>query len=135
MPIESKIQPVHLSKEQWLTIQDPPKGVLEGHPYGVNCVIIRYSAEGIGEGPNLHIHPYDEVFHILEGNAEFTIGNKTIIAKEGDLLIGPANVPHAYKNIGPGRLDTVDVHLNSEWIQYDLPRDGEELSAPSILKA
>ena len=75
------------------------------------------------------------MFHILEGNAEFTIGNKTIIAKEGDLLIGPANVPHAYKNIGPGRLDTVDVHLNSEWIQYDLPRDGEELSAPSILKA
>jgi mannose-6-phosphate isomerase-like protein (cupin superfamily) len=132
MPKESRIEPVLIPKEKWIKIQDPPKGVLEGHHYGVNCVVIRYAVDGIGEGPNLHVHPYDEVFHILEGRAEFTVGNKKFIAEEGALVIGPANVPHAYKNIGPGRLDSVDVHLNSEWIQYDMPRDGEKLSTPEL---
>ena len=133
MPKESKINPVHIAKENWLKEQDPPRGVLEGHQYGVNCVSIRYSVDEIGEGPNLHVHPYDEVFHILEGNAEFTVGNRKFIAAEGAIVIGPANVPHSYKNLGPGRLDSLDVHLNSEWIQYDLPREGEPLSAPSLI--
>lgn len=133
MPKESKIKPVHIAKEKWLKEQDPPKGVLEGHQYGINCVSIRYSVDEIGEGPNLHVHPYDEVFYILEGRAEFTVGEKKFIAEEGAIVIGPANVPHSYKNLGPGRLDSLDVHLNSEWIQYDLPREGEQLSAPSLM--
>ena len=133
MPKESKINPVHIAKENWLKEQDPPRGVLEGHQYGVNCVSIRYSVDEIGEGPNLHVHPYDEVFHILEGNAEFTVGDRKFIATEGAIVIGPANVPHSYKNLGPGRLDSLDVHLNSEWIKYDLPREGEPLSAPSLI--
>lgn len=133
MPKESKIKPVHIAKEKWHKEQDPPKGVLEGHQYGINCVSIRYSVDEIGEGPNLHVHPYDEVFHILEGRAEFTVGEKKFIAEEGAIVIGPANVPHSYKNLGPGRLDSLDVHLNSEWIQYDLPREGEQLSAPSLM--
>ncbi|WP_299532512.1 cupin domain-containing protein [Ulvibacterium sp.] len=129
MPKESRIEPVHIAKAQWMKKQDPPKGVLEGHPYGTNVVVIRYSVDEIGEGPNLHVHPYDEIFHILEGSAEFTVGKNKFIANAGDLVIGPANIPHAYKNIGPGRLDSFDVHLNSEWIQYDLPREGENLSS------
>ncbi|MEO0901720.1 MAG: cupin domain-containing protein [Bacteroidota bacterium] len=112
--------------------QDPPKGVLEGHSYGTNVVFIRYSVDEIGEGPNLHMHPYDEIFHILQGTAEFTVGENKFIANEGDLVIGPANVPHAYKNVGPGRLDSFDVHLNDEWIQYDLPREGEKLSSKEL---
>ncbi len=132
MPKQSKIPPVLIPKEKWLKEEDPPKGVLEGHAYGTNCVIIRYSVDGIGEGPNLHVHPYDEVFHILEGRAEFTVGDQKFVAEAGALVIGPANIPHTYKNLGPGRLDSLDVHLNSEWIQYDLPREGEELSAPGL---
>ena len=64
--------------------------------------------------------------------AEFTVGDKKFIADEGAVVFGPANIPHAYKNLGPGRLDSFDVHLNSEWIQYDLPRGGEKLSAPGL---
>ncbi len=132
MPKASKVKPVLIPKEKWLKVQNPPKGVLEGHGYGINCVVIRYSVDGIGEGPNLHVHPYDEMFHILEGRAEFTVGNQKFIAAEGAIVFGPANLPHTYKNLGPGRLDSLDVHLNSEWIQYDLPREGEKLSAPEL---
>ena len=127
MPKPSKIKPVHIRPAEWLKKQDPPAGSMEGHNYGTSCVVIRYSTDKVGEGPNLHVHPYDEVFHIIEGRAEFTVGEKTFEAEAGSLVIGPANVPHAYKNLGPGRLDSVDVHMNPEWIQYDLPRDGEQV--------
>ena len=132
MPKKSKIEPVLVPEEKQLKIQDPPKGIFEGHTYGVNCVVIRYSVDGIGEGPNLHVHPYDEVFYLIEGRAEFTVGDKKFVAEKGTMVIGPANIPHSYKNLGPGRLDSIDVHLNSEWIQYDLPRDGEKLSSKEL---
>jgi quercetin dioxygenase-like cupin family protein len=132
MPKKSKVEPVHIKKGDWFKQNNPPKGIQEGHQYGVDCVIIRYGVDEIGKGPNLHVHPYDEIFHILEGRAEFTVGDSKFVAQKGDLIIGPANIPHAYKNLGPGRLDSVDIHLNKEWIQYDMPRDGEELSAPEF---
>ncbi|MEM9015550.1 MAG: cupin domain-containing protein [Verrucomicrobiota bacterium] len=132
MPKESNIDPRYVGPEEWLKSTDPPRGVMEGKSFGVDCVVIRYSTDEVGEGPNLHVHPYDEIFHILEGRAEFTVGDETIIAEAGSLVIGPANVPHAYKNPGPGRLDSYDVHFNSEWIQYDLPREGEKVNSQEL---
>lgn len=129
MPKQSKIAPVLIPKEEWIRTKDAPIGFVEGHQYGFNCVIIRYSTDEISDGPNLHIHPYDEIFHIITGRAEFTVGEKKFVAEEGAIVIGPANIPHGYKNLGPGRLDSVDVHLSPEWIQYDLPKNGEALSA------
>ncbi len=132
MPRPSRIEPVLIQPEEWLKRSSPPLGSQEGQQFGVNCVVIRYSTDVIGEGPNLHVHPYDEIFHILEGRAQFTVGERQFEAAAGSLVIGPANVPHAYKNLGPGRLDSVDFHLSPEWIQYDLPREGESLSAPNL---
>lgn len=68
----------------------------------------------------MHVHPYDEIFTITEGKARFTVGNMVIDAGVGDVVLGPANIPHGYQNLGPGRLDSLDIHLSSEWIQYDL---------------
>ena len=132
MPRPSKIEPVLIRPEEWLKRSSPPLGSQEGHHFGVDWVIIRYRTDVIGEGPNLHVHPYDEIFHILERRAQFTVGERQFEATAGSLVIGPANVPHAYKNLGPGRLDSVDFHLSPEWIQYDLPRDGESLSATEL---
>lgn len=132
MPKEARVKPVHIPKNEWIKKQNPPKGVLEGGQYGYNCVAIRYSVDNVGEGPNMHVHPYDEMFHILEGRAEFTVGNEKFIAEEGAIVFGPANIPHTYKNVGPGRLDSIDIHLNNEWIQYDLPQDGEKLSSEEL---
>ena len=120
MPKQSRIEPMHIQPNEWLRRQSPPTGVQEGRHLDVECVIIRYSTDKVGEGPDLHVHPYDEIFHILEGRAEFTVGDRTFEAAAGSLVIGPANIPHGYKNLGPGRLDSLDVHLNREWIQYDL---------------
>ena len=85
-----------------------------------NITLIRYATDVVGEGPTLHVHPYDEIFTILEGRARFTVGDKTMDAAAGDVVMGPANIPHRYQNLGPGRLDSLDIHLSPEWIQYNL---------------
>jgi mannose-6-phosphate isomerase-like protein (cupin superfamily) len=56
----------------------------------------------------------------------FTIGDKKIEAEAGDILLGPANIPHKYHNVRPGSLETIDIHLSDRWIQTDL--DDPELS-------
>jgi len=120
MPIQSTVPPVKIFAADWENPGKALRGLLEGKDIGTNITLIRYVTEVIGEGPKLHIHPYDEVFTISEGRARFTVGDKTIDAQAGDIVLGPANVPHGYQNLGPGKLDSLDIHLSSEWIQFDL---------------
>lgn len=48
-----------------------------------------------GQGLSEHTAPYDAVAYILDGEADITIGGKKSTAAAGDMLIMPANVPHA----------------------------------------
>ena len=50
----------------------------------------------------------------------FTIGAEKIEAEAGDILLGPADVPHKYTNLGPGPLESTDIHLSDRWVQTDL---------------
>jgi quercetin dioxygenase-like cupin family protein len=63
-----------------------------------------------GEGPGLHHHPYTETFIIQEGQATFTVGDETIEAHAGDIVVAPADVPHAFVNSGSGVLRSVNIH-------------------------
>jgi quercetin dioxygenase-like cupin family protein len=67
-----------------------------------------------GEGPGPHRHPYAETFIVLEGQATFTVGDKTLEAREGDILVAPADTPHAFVNSGPDLLRSVNIHPVSE---------------------
>ncbi|MEM7193458.1 MAG: cupin domain-containing protein [Pseudomonadota bacterium] len=126
MPIPSKIDLKKITSEEWQSDGPSPGGLLEGKTIGTDITLIRYVTDIVGEGPKLHVHPYDEIFTIQEGRARFTVGSQTIDAKAGDVLLGPANVPHGYQNLGPGRLDSLDIHLSPEWIQYDLAESWDE---------
>jgi quercetin dioxygenase-like cupin family protein len=60
-----------------------------------------------GGGPLPHIHQReDETFQVLEGDFEFSVGGKTIIAKPGATVFAPCGVPHTYRYLGQttGRL-------------------------------
>jgi len=39
--------------------------------------------------------PYDAIVQIVEGSARLTIGGKDVMAKTGNLVVMPANIPHA----------------------------------------
>jgi len=52
---------------------------------------------GFDKGQKLseHTAPYDAVVQILDGKARLTIGGKDVEVVAGQIIIMPANVPHA----------------------------------------
>jgi mannose-6-phosphate isomerase-like protein (cupin superfamily) len=120
MPIQSTVPPAKIPSADWQNPESALRGLLEGKRIGTGVTLIRYVTDVVGEGPKLHVHPYDEVFTITEGRARFTVGDQIIDAEAGDIVFGPANIPHGYQNLGPGGLDSLDIHLSPEWIQFDL---------------
>jgi hypothetical protein len=67
---------------------------------------------GPGEaGPPSHIHPRQhETYEVLQGEAEFLLGGKKVIAKQGDKIEIPANTPHTFKNNTTEWLKMRDTH-------------------------
>ncbi len=54
-----------------------------------------------GEGPPYHIHRReDETFIVREGRFEFIINGERHEAEPGDVVYGPCNIPHTFRNIG-----------------------------------
>jgi quercetin dioxygenase-like cupin family protein len=52
-----------------------------------------------GQGLSEHTAPYDAMVHVIEGDVKVTIGGKTIIVKQGEVIVMPANQPHALSAI------------------------------------
>ena len=55
----------------------------------------------------LHVHENeDELFHVLEGEHVFEVGEREIHAGPGDLVYAPRRVPHSQRRVVPraGRL-------------------------------
>ena len=89
---------------------------LQGYQYGSTNISLILVDMPPGEGPKLHVHPYEEVFVIQEGWATYTIGSTTLEAKAGQIAIVPAGVPHKFVNSGSGRLLQVDIHHSPRFI-------------------
>jgi quercetin dioxygenase-like cupin family protein len=51
------------------------------------------------QGLSEHTAPFDALVHLLEGRAIVTISGKDMTLQNGDLVIMPANEPHAVKAI------------------------------------
>src|SRR5205085_9405099 len=73
-----------------------------------------------GRGPDLHFHPYPEVFVVQTGTAEFTAGEEKLTVAEGNVVIVPAQTPHGFKSVDDARLRVVSVHPSPHVIQTDL---------------
>jgi len=85
----------------------------EGHLYGDANVSFFLSGTAPGKGPDLHKHPYEEVFVVQEGELTFTVGDETIDARGGQIVVVPAGVPHKFVNSGAGRAEHIDIHSSS----------------------
>jgi mannose-6-phosphate isomerase-like protein (cupin superfamily) len=70
-----------------------------------------------GEGPDLHWHPYTETWVVLEGTARITIGDRELVANEGDTATVGAGVWHGFKNAGNSRLRVLCIHASDVIIQ------------------
>ena len=52
-----------------------------------------------GQGLSEHTTPFDAMVCILDGKAEITISGNPNILEQGDMIIMPANEPHALKAV------------------------------------
>ena len=89
-----------------------------GHPE----VVVKATSEQTGgayslleftvdvDGPPLHVHhETEEVFYILEGEVEITVGPTTVRAVAGGFVLIARETPHTFKNGGskPARILTI----------------------------
>jgi mannose-6-phosphate isomerase-like protein (cupin superfamily) len=102
------------------TLGGPYRGSVNGEALATQVTVLAYGTDELGRGPKLHVHPYDEIFVVQEGRARFFVGDEVIDAEAGETVLGPAGLPHKFVNLGPGRLQTMDIHLSPRWIQADL---------------
>ena len=52
-----------------------------------------------GQGLSEHKAPFDALVQVLDGEVEIRISGKTFYLKRGEMIIMPANEPHALKAI------------------------------------
>ena len=52
-----------------------------------------------GQGLSEHTAPFDAMVCVLEGIAEITISGNLVAVRQGEMLVMPANEPHALKAV------------------------------------
>jgi mannose-6-phosphate isomerase-like protein (cupin superfamily) len=68
-------------------------------------VLIDVTVDPDGFVASAHIHPYQsERFQIVSGEAEFTLGKETVIARPGNVVMVEAGTLHYFRNAGQGEL-------------------------------
>lgn len=74
-----------------------------------------------GHGPQVHRHPYAEMFIVERGTATFRIGPQTLEVTGGHVVVSPAGEEHGFTNTGQGELRLTAIHGSerfiTEWIE------------------
>lgn len=66
---------------------------------GAYCLLEVSLAPGMGVPRHMHTRE-DEVYFILAGELEVTVGEKTFVLRPGDTLLAPRDIPHELRNSG-----------------------------------
>ncbi len=102
-----------------------PQCLTELVEYAKGSVVSRTLAEGgagtitlfafdAGQGLSEHTAPFDAFVEVIDGEAELTIGGATVSAKAGDLVVMPANVPHALRAAQPFKMLLIMLRAEPE---------------------
>src|SRR3954462_14165182 len=86
--------PAYWSMGDLLTFKLGPE-----HTAGALSMAEAWIAPGGGAPPHVH-HREDEMFYVLEGRMEFTLGDELIEGLPGDAFFLPRGIPHTFKNAG-----------------------------------
>jgi quercetin dioxygenase-like cupin family protein len=62
-----------------------------------------------GQGLSEHTAPFDALVHALEGQVRVTLGGVAHEVAKGELIIMPANVPHALTALTPFKMMLVMI--------------------------
>ncbi|HEX7670694.1 MAG TPA: cupin domain-containing protein [Polyangiaceae bacterium] len=73
---------------------------LTGDQYGFESLSFIISETHQGGGPGLHVHDVEEAHVLLEGTAQYRVGDKTFTVQAPYVAKVPAGVPHTFINAG-----------------------------------
>ena len=101
------------------TIRRSPRAALYegGEDIDASIFVVAYDR---GEGPELHVHPYPEVFVVEAGVARFTVGDEEMEVGGGNIVLVPAETPHRFKGASEEKLRVISVHPSPGVVQTDL---------------
>ena len=68
-----------------------------------------------GSDIHAHSHEQEEVWHVLEGQLEVTIGGETCVAGPGVVAIVPPHTLHAVKALTAGKAIVADFPLRPDF--------------------
>ena len=88
--------------------RSPTAALFEGREQApVSIFVTKYER---GQGPDLHTHPYPEVFVVETGTATFTAGDEQLTVEAGHIVVVPEETVHGFKGAGDDTLRVVSVH-------------------------
>jgi quercetin dioxygenase-like cupin family protein len=88
--------------------RSPTAALFEGREQApVSIFVTKYER---GQGPDLHTHPYPEVFVVETGTATFTAGDEQLTVEAGHIVVVPEETVHGFKCAGDDTLRVVSVH-------------------------
>ena len=82
---------------------------LTGDQYGFESLSFIITETHPGGGPGLHVHDTEEAHVLLEGSAQYRIGDKTFTVQAPYVARVPAGVPHTFINSGSKPFNLIAV--------------------------
>jgi mannose-6-phosphate isomerase-like protein (cupin superfamily) len=82
---------------------------LTGDQYGFESLSFIITETHPGGGPGLHVHDVEEAHVLLEGTAQYRVGDKTFVVQGPYVAKVPAGVPHTFINAGTKPFNLVAV--------------------------
>ena len=59
--------------------------------------LVEREASRRGVMPPLHARTEDETYHVLAGEVTFFVGDETVLARAGDVVVAPSGVAHTFR--------------------------------------
>jgi mannose-6-phosphate isomerase-like protein (cupin superfamily) len=75
----------------------------------LEVVELRFGPDFEGVEPHSHADQVDS-FYVLEGEAEFVMGDETVRLGPGSYVAAPIGVVHGFRNVGDRELRMLNVH-------------------------
>jgi quercetin dioxygenase-like cupin family protein len=105
-----------------------------GNDHGAELTLILVNVPS-GDGPNLHRHPYEEIFVVHAGTGTFFVDASQVEGHAGDIVVAPAGTAHRFVNSGSDRLRLTAIHhapqFTTEWLEPLSPAQRYWSSTPA----
>ena len=76
-----------------------------------------------------------EIFYVLDGQFEITIGEQKVTAAAGAIVVGPRNIPHTFRNVGSQDAHLLLTVIPGRFANYFIDVDGVDDGDHAAIKA